>query len=545
MASRIILLVLLTACSAGLRRFPMQPPYTHDTDTRPIRPPCDDPQHCMPAPYLSPLTWDAVDKTIFRPITRFFAVSPGGEAVDVNSLDEVPDSAWYENHDVDDAEVASGPCTGADPDPDAPAGTWLIDKGKPNGDTPGFRVKLPDGRRFMFKIDLAKSAERSNAASVIGARLYHAVGFAVPCERVLEVDPAVFTLQPGLTVTSNANVTRPFDQALLAEVLADGQHVGKRVRIEASEWLPGIPLGPFRYTGTRSDDPNDIIPHEDRRELRGARLIAAWLNHFDAREQNTLDTWIAASDTTGYIRHFYLDFSDSLGSAWEIRGIAIRLGFSYYLDFEHIAEDFLSFGLIERPWDRVIENPDAPIFHYYSDRDFDPETWHVGYPNPAFDRMTERDAAWMARKIARISPSEIHSLVAHGRLAPQYATVLEHTLIARQQIILRRYLGHLSPLADVTTTNDTICAIDLAHQSGAFDQPFTYTASEGTITTSNDQVCVHLEHRDFPNLPDSDPRRYRVITVHDSIAPGPLEIHLYDLGPNRPYFLAGLVRPEP
>ena len=91
-------------------------------------------------------------------------------------------------------------------------------------------------------------------------------------------------------MTDNTGVTRPFDQAALDKLLDNAAHRGKLVRMSASRWLPGRAIGPFRYEGVRADDPNDVVPHEDRRELRGGRLLAAWLNHFDAREQNSMNT---------------------------------------------------------------------------------------------------------------------------------------------------------------------------------------------------------------------------------------------------------------
>ena len=87
-----------------------------------------------------------------------------------------------------------------------------------------------------------------------------------------------------------------------------------------------------------ADDPNDVIPHEDRRELRGARILAAWLDHFDSREQNSMDSWMAdrkdqPDSSPGHVIHYYLDTSDCLGSEWDWEVISRRLGHSYVFDW--------------------------------------------------------------------------------------------------------------------------------------------------------------------------------------------------------------------
>ena len=64
--------------------------------------------------------------------------------------------------------------------------------------------------------------------------------------------------------------------------------------------------------GLRSDDPNDLIPHEHRRELRGLRVIASWINHWDLKEMNTLDMYVEEGGRK-FLRHYLIDFGSSLG----------------------------------------------------------------------------------------------------------------------------------------------------------------------------------------------------------------------------------------
>src|SRR5205085_1218346 len=72
-------------------------------------------------------------------------------------------------------------------------------------------------------------------------------------------------------------------------------------------------LGPYQYWGTRSDDPNDTVPHEHRRDLRGLYVFSAWLNNSGARAVDTHDI-LTPIDGIARIRHYIVDFTRSLGS---------------------------------------------------------------------------------------------------------------------------------------------------------------------------------------------------------------------------------------
>jgi len=516
-----------------------------------------------PEESYSPFAWDGANQTVFRPLSRFFAVDPAGPAVNVNALDEVPDSSWFENRlgkrVLSPAEIARGACPEHELDAGAPDGTWLIDKGKDNGANPGFRINVPGLGKFMLKSDPSEEPDRATGATSIASRVYHAVGYYAPCDSVVYFRPSLLKLKPGLTVTNNEGVTKAFDEAALKNLLAHASHRDGLVRMVASQWLPGKPIGPYKYDGLRDDDPNDVIPHEDRRELRGARLVAAWLAHFDSREQNTMDVFLPVDPGKkkgpGYVRHYIIDLGDCFGSVWTDDRISRRLNHAYALDVPYLAEDFVTLGAIERPWERARK---GAMFGYFSARDFDPELWRGEYPNPAFGRMTEGDGAWMARILARFDEGLVRAAVLVGKYEPEHERYLAETLIARRMAILRRYLSRLSPIGEVQATPQGFCGIDLARLTEVVPNEaisFRARAYRGAehvptralrlVSEATPRGCVELPHAALPaSVAADDARRYVVVDLDNGYARGPLRAHLYDLGPNGGYRLVGIERPE-
>lgn len=554
----------LFACSDAVPRFPNRPPMTRDPDLGLVDYPCrPDPKEeggkvCAPPEYESFVYWDLADKSVFRPMSEFFEAEPAGEAVDVNSLDEVPDSSWFENRAgvraLTREEKEGGACVGQALLPkDAAPRSWHVDQGKTDGVTPGFRVKIEGVGKFMLKADRLATPYRASAAEVVGSRLYWAAGFNTPCNFVHAVTPDVLALEPGLEALTSLGTKVPFDDKALASVLEQGTPLeGHRVRMGVSRWLPGRAVGPFTYDGVREDDPHDVVPHERRRELRGARLMAAWIGHYDAREQNTMTTWMSSTPSRpaaspGYMKHWYLDFGDSLGTLTKIDDLSRRYGHTYLFDPGDLLIDFFTFGATLRPWEKAT-SPNK-TFPYFTVAGFEPERWKPGYPNPAFSRMSEHDGAWMARIIARIDDETVAAAVRSAELPPADADYLEMTLLARRNAILRRYLSRLSPLGNLEARGRTVCALDLARRSRVFAaEAFAYDASmalDPSEPTMRVPLVVEEGGRVCASIPPSPaPRRLRLRFTNRQAA-GHLDLWVVDTGGADGLRLIGARRPAP
>jgi hypothetical protein len=550
------LVMIIGGCyQASSRPFPMKNPIWRDDDLASVSVHCrrdaskKDPNHiaCAPKDYETALYWDGADNLIFRPLSEALGIVQTGESVDVNSMDEVPDSAWFQNRVgkgwMTAEQVRDGACKPIDilDGDSAPDGSWLIDKGKTDGSTPGFRVVVPGKGKYMIKLEDQKDhPERQSAASAIGSAVYHAAGYYATCEQVIYFRPSVLKLTPGLDMRRNyfAPVEK-LTPAALEKMLTASTHRGELVRAQASSWIKGHSIGPAKHQGTRADDPNDVVPHENRRELRGLRLIAAWLDRFDAREANSFDTWMAddpkrPDSSPGHVVHYQLDTSEALGGDWGALGVTSvsqRLGSSYVFDWGDTAEDLMSLGIPKRRWEDAHPVKGHELFGIYTIEGFDPTLWKEEYSNIAFRRMTERDAAWMARILARFTPEAVRELAALGNFTdPSNTTYLAHVMQVRLDRVLERYLLRLSPITDARVEpGDKLCAVDLAELRHMRDSSqFHYAASVGatplSVTRRGDaELCVSLVH---------DPRfRYVVVALEDGVAKGKLLVHLFDLGP--------------
>ncbi|HEY1908115.1 MAG TPA: hypothetical protein VGG91_18850 [Myxococcaceae bacterium] len=427
----------LLACS-GARPFTTKPVIWEDDDRRPFSP--------TPEESFVPLYWDGADHIFFRPFARAWLLETGHPATNVNALDEVPDSSWFTNrigrHPMTAEEVGQGPCKGPSPSEQFP---WKVVGVKIDGANPGFQIKTSTGKRYVIKFDATQQWGRASSGDVVGSRLYHAAGYHVPCNRVVHLTtdqlelPAEEIKDPGGKTLTKERIVE-----LMAHLPREKDGT---VRAMASEFLPGKPLGPWNYDGKRGDDPNDVIWHEDRRELRGSRIIGAWVNHHDARSQNTLAMWADDGGSKGHVEHYIIDWGDTLGGLMDWDSVSRRVGYTYYIDFGQMGLDFITFGAVERPWERVHFGPAGPIWGYFEDVEFDPENWHVGYPNSAFSRMEEEDGAWMARILSHIDDAALSKVIDEAQLGePVVRSELERILRGRRDKILKRYLLKLSSL---------------------------------------------------------------------------------------------------
>jgi len=398
------------------------------------------------------------------------------EAYNVDAFDEVFNSSWFTNrHHLNPAsedDFARGPDRGTGPDTEA---AWTVISAKSQGVTPGFAIRDSRGDGYLIKFDPKGFREIASGAEVVSTTLFHAMGYNVPENYIVVFHPKILKLGEGVKFTDSKGQKRLMLESDLDKIfkkidfLPDG-----RIRALASKWLPGKPLGPFKYKGVRKDDPNDFIPHQHRRELRGLRMFSAWLNHFDTKDGNSLDMFIEEDDRS-YVRHNLIDFGATLGSAsWGPNHL--WRGHENDFDPNRMLFNFVTLGLYVHPWESK-EKTRYTAVGVFDAETFEPEDYKPQIPNPAFENMTDRDAFWAARIIMSFTNEQLRLAVQKGQYSdPQAEAYILQTLIQRRDKVGRYAFNRVSPLDQFelkqTADNKSVIAFrDVAAATGLIESP--------------------------------------------------------------------------
>lgn len=454
--------------SAVPAKFSDKPIVTRIDDARPIVEP-------KVQAYYSQL--DLADATVFDPVIDALDRPTQRPARDTNALDEVPDSTWFTNRigvrDVAPEEAARGADTLGPPQL-----PFEIVHAKSGGGNPGFIATDARGHKYLVKFDTPENPGQQTATNSIVGRIFWTIGYHTPADFIVHFQRDQLKLGPKL---------KGFDDRSVDKLLADAtRDPDGKIRATASQLLDGVAKGGWTQLGTREDDPNDRVSHEDRRVLRGLRVFAAWLNHTDMKDDNALDMYVG-----GHLEHYLVDFGEAFGGH-QSEHQQLEIGFEHSLDYKNNTAALFAFGLWHRPWENQRETRWKQI-GAFSAIEFDPHRWHVLYPYRPFAHADAADLYWGAKLVMRFDRPLLEALVATGEIGdPEAARYLVDVLLARRDAIGRAYLDGVTPLDQLTFASGSLCGTDLARHYGIAHEGELLVDGVATAIAADGRVCKAL-----------------------------------------------------
>jgi hypothetical protein len=434
-----VLLLALFATPVLAAKFYPDDPVLKDNDQKPAP---------APSPIKASYVYDLIKNT------RHKDKVPLSTAVNINTLGEVPDSSWFTNRigirDLSKDELLRGPNQLNGPE----KGTWTIIEAKSQGVSPGFTIRDSKGEIYFIKFDPKNSPQLATSAEVVATKFFHTFGYNVPENYIALMHVDQLKIGSEAIITDENGQKRPMRKSDIKVILSKVPMLDGAVQVVASRKISGELLGPFKYRGTRSDDANDIFAHEDRRELRGMRIFAAWLNHDEPTAINTLDSYQGQSGQ-GFVKHYLIDFGSAFGSD-SVRPNDRRSGNEYEIEWGPILKSAFTLGFMDRDW-RTIHYPEYPSVERFESQYFQPEKWKPDYPNPAFNRMLPDDAYWATKIVMRFTDDIVTSIVNAGQYEnPGAEDYVIRTLIERRNKIVNYYLSLLPPLDNFRWNADNL-----------------------------------------------------------------------------------------
>ena len=375
----------------------------------------------------------------------------GKPAGNINTIDEVPDSGWFTNRiyarPVSVEEIRKGPNTMDGPAP----GRWTVIRGKSAGVAPGFTVRDEKGEVWFLTFDARTNPLAPTSAVAVATRLFWALGYNQIESYLTSVRPENLVVGEGVTVRAHGG-RRPYTRADVDDVLArSAKSADGSYRTIAGRGVAGKILGGFRYHGTRPDDPNDIVPHEHRRELRALQVFGGWTNLVDMKAGNTLDTMITENGR-GVVRHYLQDVGSTFGTG----ALAARdgdEGYEYLYEGAPTLKRLVSFGFWLSPW-QTVDFREHPEIGRFEGRQFEPEQWRPRVPVASLRHVRADDAFWAALRVMAFSDDQIRAAASTGAFTdPEAEKLLSEVLIERRNRIGQVYFARINPLVSFALTD--------------------------------------------------------------------------------------------
>jgi hypothetical protein len=396
--------------------------------------------------------------------------TPDVRARNINTIDEVPDSSWFTNRiyakPVSIEELRRGPNTMDGPAP----GQWTVIRPKTAGAAPGFIVRDEKGETWFLSFDSKDHPRAATAAIAVACRIFWTLGYYQVESYISSIDPK------NLAVADNARI-RTLSGRVRQMTMKDVRRVLKRAepsadgsyRVLAARALPGRVVGGFKYYGTRPDDPNDVIPHEHRRELRALQVFGGWTNLTDMKASNTLDSVITESGRS-FVRHYLQDVGSSFGTGALERKDPDD-GYEHLYEGAPLVKRMLTLGFYIRPW-QVMNYPKAPEVGRFEGDHFEPEEWKARVPASAVLHARADDTFWAALRVMAFTDEMVRAAVNEGRFGdPVSEKSLADSLIKRRDKIGQVYLTKVNPAHKFAMAGDGALSFENAAVAAGFAKP--------------------------------------------------------------------------